>query len=63
MAGIVPAIHVRRRVRFAAEIGVDHRVEPGDDDCVSPFSYPAAAISQSGKRELDPPILGWRRLT
>jgi hypothetical protein len=32
MAGPVPAIHVSERATAVAEEGVDHRVNPGDDD-------------------------------
>jgi hypothetical protein len=33
MAGLDPAIHVAEAASIRAEKGVDHRVEPGDDDC------------------------------
>jgi hypothetical protein len=32
MAGLVLAIHVPDKASFSGEKGVDHRVEPGDDD-------------------------------
>jgi hypothetical protein len=32
MAGLDPVIHVPPTVWVSAEKGVDHRVEPGDDD-------------------------------
>jgi hypothetical protein len=32
MAGLVPAIHVPDKASFGGQKGVDHRVEPGDDD-------------------------------
>ena len=32
MGGFVPAIHVPDAAPFAAKEGVDHRVEPGDDN-------------------------------
>jgi hypothetical protein len=32
MAGLVPAIHEPDKASFGGEKGVDHGVEPGDDD-------------------------------
>jgi hypothetical protein len=32
IAGLVPAIHLRDTPSLGLEKGVDHRVEPGDDD-------------------------------